>query len=267
MNAGMELRRLEVEKSNRRKAGMLTSVIFIAVLILCFFLTAFTMSIPTPGEQFVAVGFADLGDSEQASGVTESETPSETVQEAVEPETAASEVVEATAVEEVVTQESSEVAAPSQPDPVKDPEPEPEPEPTVSSALSDRINNALRSSGGGGSQGETEDGTGNEGKDDGRIDGRGVVSGDNGDWSLEGGERIGKPMLDENPRIEGVVRVDIIVDKNGSVTSAIYDGKHSTISDSEHIQLARRAALTAKFTPNQAMPLRRGFLNIRFELE
>ena len=267
MNAGMELRRLEVEKSNRRKAGMLTSVIFIAVLILCFFLTAFTMSIPTPGEQFVAVGFADLGDSEQASGVTESETPSETVQEAVEPENAASEVVEATAVEEVVTQESSEVAAPSQPDPVKDPEPEPEPEPTVSSALSDRINNALRSSGGGGSQGETEDGTGNEGKDDGRIDGRGVVSGDNGDWSLEGGERIGKPMLDENPRIEGVVRVDIIVDKNGSVTSAIYDGKHSTISDSEHIQLARRAALTAKFTPNQAMPLRRGFLNIRFELE
>lgn len=266
MNAGMESRRLEVEKSNRRKAGLLTSIIFSAVLILCFFLTAFTMSIPTPGEQFVAVGFADLGDSEQASGVTESETPSETVQEAVEPETAASEVVEASAVEEVVTQESSEVAAPSQPDPVKEPEPEPEPEPTASPALTNRLS-ALHSSGGGGSQGEAEDGTGNEGKDDGRIDGRGVVSGDNGDWSLEGGERIGKPMLDENPRIEGVVRVDIIVDKNGSVTSAIYDGKHSTISDSEHIQLARRAALTAKFTPNQAIPLRRGFMNIRFELE
>ena len=266
MNAGMELRRLEVEKSNRRKAGLLTSIIFSAVLILCFFLTAFTMSIPTPGEQFVAVGFADLGDSEQASGVTESETPSETVQEAVEPETAASEVVEASAVEEVVTQESSEVAAPSQPDPVKEPEPEPEPEPTASPALTNRLS-ALHSSGGGGSQGEAEDGTGNEGKDDGRIDGRGVVSGDNGDWSLEGGERIGKPMLDENPRIEGVVRVDIIVDKNGSVTSAIYDGKHSTISDSEHIQLAKRAALTAKFAPNLAKPVRLGFLNIRFELE
>ena len=266
MNAGMELRRLEVEKSNRRKAGVLTSVIFIAVLILCFFLTAFTMSIPTPGEQFVAVGFADLGDTEQASGDNESETPSETVQEAVQPETAASEIVESTTAEEVVTQESSEVAVPSQPDPVKEPEPKPEPEPTVSSALSNRLN-ALASSGGGGSQGESQEGSGNEGKDDGRIDGRGVVSGDNGDWSLEGGERIGKPMLDENPRIEGVVRVDIIVDKAGNVTSAIYDGKHSTISDSEHIELALRAARTAKFTPNQAMPLRPGYLNIRFELE
>ncbi|MBT6163086.1 MAG: hypothetical protein HOH92_05245 [Crocinitomicaceae bacterium] len=267
MNAGMELRRLEVEKSNRRKAGLLTSIIFSAVLILCFFLTAFTMSIPTPGEQFVAVGFADLGDSEQASGVTESETPSETVQEAVEPETAASDVVEASAVEEVVTQESSEVAAPSQPDPVKEPEPEPEPEPTASPALTNRLS-ALHSSGGGGSQGEAEDGTGNEGKDDGRIDGRGVVSGNNDDAYLDDGAvLIGKPMQDENPRIEGVVRVDIIVDKNGSVTSAIYNGKHSTISDSEHIQLAKRAALTAKFAPNLAKPVRLGFLNIRFELE
>jgi TonB family protein len=266
MNAGMELRRLEVEKSNRRKAGVLTSVIFVAVLILCFFLTAFTMSIPTPGEQFVAVGFADLGDTEQASGDNESETPSETVQEAVQPETAASEIVESTTAEEVVTQESSEVAVPSQPDPVKEPEPKPDPEPTVSSALSNRLN-ALASSGGGGSQGESQEGSGNEGKDDGRIDGRGVVSGDNGDWSLVDGERIGKPMLDENPRIEGVVRVDIIVDKAGNVTSAIYDGKHSTISDSEHIELALRAARTAKFTPNQAMPLRPGYLNIRFELE
>ena len=184
----------------------------------------------------------------------------------MQPETAASEIVESTTAEEVVTQESSEVAVPSQPDPVKEPEPKPDPEPTVSSALSNRLN-ALASSGGGGSQGESQEGSGNEGKDDGRIDGRGVVSGDNGDWSLEGGERIGKPMLDENPRIEGVVRVDIIVDKAGNVTSAIYDGKHSTISDSEHIELALRAARTAKFTPNQAMPLRPGYLNIRFELE
>jgi hypothetical protein len=266
MNAGMESRRLEVEKSNRRKAGVLTSIIFVAVLFLCFFLTAFTMSIPSPGEQFIAVGFADLGDTEQASGDNESVAPSETVQEAVQPETASSEAIETTSTEEVITQESSEVSAPSQPDPVEEPDPEPEPEPTVSSALSNRLN-ALQSSGGGGSQGESEEGTGNEGKDDGRIDGRGVVSGDNGDWSLVGGERIGKPMLDENPRIEGVVRVDIVVDKTGSVISVDYDGKHSTITDSEHIALALRAAKTAKFTPNQAMPVRQGFLNIRFELE
>ena len=267
MNVGMESRRLEVEKSNRRKAGALTSVIFISVLILCFFLTAFTMSIPTPGEQYVAVGFADLGDTEKASGDNESETPSETVQEAVQPETASSEAIETTSTEEVATQESSEVAVPAQPEPVEEPDPEPDPEPTVSSALSNRLN-ALLSSGGGGSQGESEEGTGNEGNDDGRIEGRGVVSGDNDDYALDGGGAcVGKPILDENPRQKGVVRLNIIVDKAGNVTSAIYDGKNSTITDSEHVQLAIRAVKRAKFEPDQTRPLRRGTYDVRFELE
>ena len=53
---------------HKRKAGILTAVIFVGILFLCFFLTAFTIQDPPPGEQYVAVGFADLGEVEDAGG-------------------------------------------------------------------------------------------------------------------------------------------------------------------------------------------------------
>ena len=61
---------------------------FSGVVVACFFLVTFTKSIPPPGEQYVAVGFADLGDVENAAGDVESEVPSETVEEVVQPEIA-----------------------------------------------------------------------------------------------------------------------------------------------------------------------------------
>ena len=125
----LEQARVSLEKRNQRQAAALSGLLFVGVLALCFFLTAFTIQDPPPGEQFVAVGFADLGSTEEAGGDTESETPSEVVQEAEEEAVAASEpepVVEE-AAEEVVTQESSEMAVNVKPDP--DPEPEPDPEP------------------------------------------------------------------------------------------------------------------------------------------
>ena len=160
------------------------------------------------------------------------------------------------------------MAVPTEPEPVEEkPEPvEPEPERTVSSALSNAFS-SLTTSGGGGSQGASEQGAGNEGNETGKIDGKGLVSGDNGDWALEGGRRIGKPMLDEKPQQEGVIRVNIIVDKSGAVTSATFDRVNSTFSESHHVELAIRAAKTAKFTADPAKPVRRGYLNIRFELE
>ena len=55
-------------KKHKRKASILTAVIFMCILVLCFFLTAFTIQDPPPGEQYVAVGFADLGEVENAGG-------------------------------------------------------------------------------------------------------------------------------------------------------------------------------------------------------
>ena len=72
------------EKKNRIRAGVMTGIVFSVVLLLCFFLVAFTIQDPPPGEQYVAVGFADMGSVDEAGGVTESEVPSEVVEEVIE---------------------------------------------------------------------------------------------------------------------------------------------------------------------------------------
>ena len=146
----LEQARVSMEKRNQRQAAALSGLLFVGVLALCFFLTAFTIQDPPPGEQFVAVGFADLGSTEEAGGDTESETPSEVVQEAEEEAVAASEpepVVEE-AAEEVVTQESSEMAVNVKPDP--DPEPEPDPEPVRQDRTAHLFRNPGDPSAGGG---------------------------------------------------------------------------------------------------------------------
>lgn len=269
MSGLLETRRKALEKKNQRQAAAVTALLFLLGVTGCFFITAFTISNPPPGEQFVAVGFASLGESESASGDVESVAPSEVVEEAVQPTESESISQESPAETPIVTQSMSEVSIPTEPISAdKTPEPaEPEPERTVTSALSNALS-SLPSSGGGGSSGESDQGVGNEGAETGKIDGKGVVSGDDGDWALEGGgNRIGKPILDEKPQQEGVIRVNIIVDKSGAVVSATFDRLNSTFAESYHVELAIRAAKTAKFTANAAKPARKGYLNIHFELE
>ena len=268
MQAALEQRRRELEKKDRIKAGLLAFVSFAGVIVCCFFLVAFTKSIPPPGEQFVAVGFADAGDALTASGDVESEVPSETVEEVVQPETSQSESNVTSEIQEVVTQQNSEVAVPSNPNSVKPTEPDkqPEPERQVNSRLSNAFN-ALSQSGGGGSEGASESGKGNEGAENGRIDGRGVVTGNEGDYVLNGGRIVGFPIQEEIPHAEGVVRVKIVVDKHGKVTAATYDGTYSSTADTELIAMACRAAKTITWTENLVMPVRTGYVIIRFELE
>lgn len=266
MQATLEKRRQEGEKKDRVKAALLAFISFVGVVVACFFLVAFTKSIPPPGEQFVAVGFADVGDVSEASGDVESEVPSEIVEEVVQEEVSQSEPTEAAVAEEVVTQTESEVSVPTAPDPVEQPVEEPEPERQVNSQLSNAFS-ALAQSGGGGSEGGSETGIGNEGAEDAKIDGRGVVSGDEGDFDLDGGSIIGRPIQEETPHEEGVVRVKILVDKYGKVTSATYDGAGSNTADTELIEMACRAARTTTWTENLARPVRSGYVTIRFELE
>ena len=267
MEGTLEHARLHQEKRNRRQAATLSALLFVTVLVACFFLTAFTTQEPPPGERFVAVGFADLGSTEEASGDLETEAPSEVVQEAVEEEALSNEPEPEQPVvqEEVVTQATSDVAVQSAPDPKPEPEPEPEREDRTAHLFR---NPGAQSAGGGGSQGETS-GVGNEGDEAGKIEGRGLVSGDFGDAMLRGGTMIGEPKLDEKPRQEGSVQINIVVDASGSVIQAApdYQSALTTIRDSHHVQLAMRAAKTAKFDSDATKPRRSGYITIRFDLE
>ena len=249
-------------KMHKRKAGALTAFIFACILLLCFFLTAFTIQDPPPGEQFVAVGFADLGDVDDAGGETETIIPSEVVEEVVEETESVESVVEPVVTEEIVTEESSEMSVPIAEE-VEEVEEVPIEEPVRTSAGANLI--SAFASFGGGSKGDS-DGVGNQGAEDGKIEGSGVVTGDFGSASLNGGSLVNPPRLTEKPKRDGIVRMKIIVDSSGKVVTAEYDAKNSTFADSEHIKLAKRASLTATFTSSN-VPRRSGYIDIRFELE
>ena len=254
------------EKKQRIRAGIMTGVIFSGVLLLCFFLIAFTIPDPPPGDQYVAVGFADLGSESEAEGETESETPSEVVEEVIDEAVTSPTITVPVSTEHVVTQETSEVSIPVEETDKEEDKKIDEPEPVRVSAAANLIRSNA-ASGGGGSQGNSS-GVGNQGDEDGKIDGSGVVSGDFGNASLNGGSLINAPRLKEKPKREGEIRMNIIVDSSGKVISAKFDGGlNSTFSDSEHIRLASEAAMSATFTSDSSRPRRSGFITIRFELE
>jgi outer membrane biosynthesis protein TonB len=267
MNRSLESLRLQVERAHQRRAAGISLALFLAVLALCFFFTAYSISIPPPGDQYVAVGIADFGEVDRASGDNESEVPSEMLQEAVEEAVASSETAVTPEVEEIVTQAESEVSVPTSPDPTQekqDQEPE-DPAQTVSTALSSRL--GALSAGGGGSQGTSSEGTGNEGDEEGDMFANGTTVG-NVTWGIiGGGEILGYPQQEKDPTATGTVRVLLVVDGNGKVLTADYDPINSTLTDVYHVRIAQEAAKTATFSPDRSKVRRRAFLDIRYELE
>lgn len=263
MSTTLEEKRKESEKKDRLIAGILAFSTLVGVVAVCAFLVAFTMGFPPPGEQYVAIGLADIGDVNSASGENESEVPSEIIEEVIEPEVSQNATEETSEEREVVTQSESELSVPNQSSP--DPNPDPEKQRQVTAGLSQALN--AMQSGGGGSEGHETSGVGNEGAEDGKIDGLGVVTGSNGDHYLDGGRLLGKPIQDQDPLKEGVVGVDIVVDKSGKVVSAKYNSDKSDTADSELIKMAIRAAKTSKWSPDPTRVARKGFIKIRFELK
>lgn len=267
MIRSLETLRLEVERKQQRRAAGITGALFLAVVALCFFLTAYSISIPPPGDQYVAVGIADFGEVDRAAGEDESEVPSEVLQEAVEEAVASSEVTDVAQVEEVVTQAESEVAVPTNPDPV-DPVTSEEPvetQPTVSTALSNAFTSL--NAGGGGSEGTASDGAGNEGDEEGDMFQNGTTVGNVTMGISGGGKILGWPQQDKDPTATGVVRVLLTVGPDGKVVTARYDPAHSTLTDSYHIRIAQEAAKTATFNPDASKVRRTAFIDIRYELE
>ncbi|MFZ8836129.1 MAG: hypothetical protein ACO3MV_05105 [Flavobacteriales bacterium] len=263
MSKALEDKRKESEKKDRMIAGILAFLTFAGVVAICVFLVAFTMGFPPPGEQYVAIGWADIGDVNSATGDNESEVPSEKIEEVIEPEVSQNATEETSEEQEVVTQEESELSVPNQSNP--DPNPDPEKQQQVSAGLNQAFN--VLQSGGGGSEGHETSGVGNEGAQDGKIDGLGVVTGSNGDHYLDGGRLLGKPIQDQDPLKEGAVGVDIVVDKSGKVVSAKYNSDKSDTADTDLIKMAIRAAKTSKWSPDPTRVARKGFIMIRFELK
>ncbi|NQX92003.1 MAG: hypothetical protein HRT74_07760 [Flavobacteriales bacterium] len=257
------------EREKKWVAAAFTFGVVVRVLIVLFVLTAYTIEDPRPGEQFVSVGMEDYGNNESGSGDVESKSPSEQDNND-EPATSAEETVESTPTQEIVTQETSTVSTPTSPSEAtqttSNPTPDPEPEPQIDSKL-DKLLGKIGESGGGPSEGKS-DGDGNDGSENGQIDGKGVLQGDGIGWSLSGRGMLGKPKLNETPKKEGKVVLDIYVDRNGKVVETRRNYPASTTADTYLFELAEKAAKKATFSvKSDAPPKQKGSMTFNFKLK
>lgn len=255
------VKREVILQKDRRKAMILSALIFVLVVLGCFFLTAFTIQDPPPGDQYVAIGMADFGDVYEAGGDNESEIPLEEVVDNTQ-----SEATDASnSATDIATQNNSEMSVPSTPKPNPKPKPDPKPDPKPSGDLQKAIDKLLNPSPGGG-KGD-DDGSGDQGIENGQIGGTGVMQGGNGD--VPGRSYRVKPKIQDPFSEEGTVAVDVLVNLNGDVVSAIANPRDSrtNTSNSALHRLAEKAAKTAKFnySPNSQVE-QKGTIVIRFKL-
>lgn len=97
----------------------------------------------------------------------------------------------------------------------------------------------------------TGEGTGNQGQENGSINSNGQGLGTSGNWTLAGRSLVGSlPKPKYNLQKEGIVVVEISVDRSGRVNSATPILRGSTTQDTQLWKLAQEAALKANFNAN-----------------
>ncbi len=272
-----------IENNNNR--GIIGTTIFHVVVLLIIFFLGFSTPLPLPGEEGIIINF---GTDEDGLGFTQ---PSR--QQATPPPPRPRPVTETETDVAVITQDIEE--APSIPQPrveqVRQPEPvapveEPRPEPVeepvpqeVAEAVPERRPNpsALfpgRTADGntGTSEGETT-GPGNQGRETGLPDSPHRTGGDSGSpdgvsFSLAGRNPQLLPLPDYNHQVEGIVVVEVTVNRNGDVTNAIPGVRGSTTLNENLMINARRAAERAKFNVSpDAAQFQKGTITYHFRLQ
>lgn len=145
------------------------------------------------------------------------------------------------------------------------------------SDIENRTKNALANSKNSGTNSTGEGitgGAGNQGVTTGSVDskvrGTGSGTGDRGITYDLGGRNINGEL--QNPKYdyqaEGKVVVDINVDRNGNVTSAVPGGKGSTTLVEYLLNAAKEAALKTKFESKADAPLvQKGTITYNFKLK
>ena len=222
------------------------TIVFHALAVLVLFLMAFKTPLPLPGEEGVEV---DLGMMDQGMGNLQPETPAIPMAAQPQQETSKSE-------EEIVTQNDDEAPALEKPKTTKPKQEQPTetPKPTVNQrALFKGSNNPQA----GGSEGITGQ-PGDQGNPNGlagikQYDGQGGKGNGTGyDLGGRGAKSLHRPSDDFTE--EGVVVVDIWVDRAGKVTRAEVARKGTTLINNDMRQKAVQAALRSTFVADSNAP-------------
>ena len=222
------------------------TILFHALAVLILFLMAFRTPLPLPGEEGVEV---DLGMMDQGMGNIQPEKPAIPMAAQPQQQTNKNE-------EDIVTQNDDEDPAIEKPKNTKPKQEKPaeEPKPTVNQRALFKGNNNPQS---GGSEGITGQ-PGDQGNPNGlagikKYDGQGGKGNGTGyDLGGRGAKSLHRPNDDFSE--EGIVVVDIWVNRQGKVTRAEVATKGTTVINSDMRQKATQAALRSSFAADPNAP-------------
>ena len=233
------------EKKDRGIAAAGTILVH-ALIVFVLFLMAFRTPLPLPGEEGVEV---DLGMMDQGMGNIQPEKPA--IPQAAQPQQQMNKTKE-----DLVTQNDDEAPAIEKPKNTKPKQEKPaeEPKPTVNQRALFKGNNNPQE---GGSEGITGQ-PGDQGNPNGlagikKYDGQGGKGNGTGyDLGGRGAKSLHRPNDDFSE--EGIVVVDIWVNRQGKVTRAEVATKGTTVINSDMRQKAIQAALRSSFAADSNAP-------------
>lgn len=249
-------------------AGFYTAIVF----IMLFF--GFTTKLPLPGEEGILVNF---GDDETGFGKVEPRPVDEIIKQE---EVQKKQVVSSPQQESPMTQDfedapvlktkkKTEQTAVKKVETKKVVEEQPkEQKPVVDKrALFGRNTNTTST----GSEGVSS-GTGNQGSENGDVNSTnhslGGGFGQGISFDLGGRSSLSLPSPEFNYQKEGTVVVQITVDRTGRVTNAVSGVKGSTTMDSYLREVAKKAALSSKFSSKDDGPeYQTGYITYVFRLK
>ena len=223
------------------------TIVVHALAVLILFLMAFRTPLPLPGEEGVEV---DLGMMDQGMGNIQPEKPAI-------PITSQPQKQPSQTKEDIVTQNDDEAPSlekPKNTKPKQETKPAEEPKPTVNQRALFKGNNNPQSGGCEGITGQP----GDEGKPDGmkgvrQYEGNGGKGNGTGyDLGGRGAKSLHRPNDDFTE--EGIVVVDIWVNRAGQVVRAEIATKGTTSINSDMRNKAKQAALRSSFTADPDAP-------------
>jgi TonB family protein len=212
-----------------RTGGVIGTILFHAILLLCFIFFGFSSPLPPPPEQGIEV---NLGYSDDGMGDIQPETPATD-------DASAQQSVNGN--EDVSTQNTEETASLDKKNDQK--QSQNQDNPVNKNALYSGKNKSN-----GGNEGETGK-QGDQGNPNGDPNAKNHYGtpGSGISYNLDGRQKKSLPKPEYQSREEGIVVVSIWVDKNGNVTKAISGARGSTTTNAYLLKIAKDAAMKAKF--------------------
>ena len=270
-----------LEFIKEHKAGILGAIIFHFIIGAIFFVFGYSTPLPLPGEEGILINFGDSDDGfgmeePMYSDAVQNQAQEESQETTPESNTETTEGLTTQDFEDAPAVEEKGQDAPKE-EKKPDPKPEPEKEEKVEKKEERKVNkNALfqgrdRNNNNSSSEGETT-GNNNQGSTTGSVDSNnhtgGNSTGTSGtSFSLSGRNPESLPKPAYNLQIEGIVVVEITVDKYGTITNAVPGVKGSTTLDATLLELAKKAALKSKFDRNiNAAAYQKGTITYVFKL-